>query len=190
MSTVDQPAPVSPDDDLTADERANMTRVLSSPEEFPELFGSWIAEYVALNGKVQPHQIQGLSRLIPHAASVTADEGRFWEDAYGDVATVGPTLEGLGRGTYLVITSAEVLHQEASVNSRMSVSINGAAPSDDNAVSFFTTSGVNRYPIRRYLLLTLPLPSNTLRLQYKRIGKGSSGANFRNRYIVAIRVGN
>ena len=175
---------------LTPDERASLRKVLSDPSEFPSLFGAWIAQYVALNGKVHPYQIAGLSRLTPRSDAVATSESRGWNASYGDLATVGPQLDNLGSGTYLVMFSALVTHLEASVETHTSISINGAAPDDDDGVEFFTTSNSNSYPVTRYQVLDLPLPSNTLKCQYKRIGSGATAAFWESRFLTAIRMGN
>jgi hypothetical protein len=185
MSTTD----VNPADYLTADERAVRVRALTSPEDFPQKFGAWLANYVAINGKVNRHQIDGLSRLTPHTAEVLTSEAKSWDATYGDLATVGPELTDLGKGTYLVMFGAEVLHQEASVESSMTVSINGATALSSDGVTYFTSSNSNWYALRRYIVLDLPLPSNTLVCKYRRVGDGATTANFKNRSLVAIRVG-
>ena len=185
-SLVPEPNP----DYLTEEERSTRARALTSPEDFPERFGAWLKEYVALNGKVNTHQIEGLSLRRPRSADVLTNENKTFSSTYGDLATVGPELTDLGRGTYLVMFGAEVLHQEADVETSMSISINGATALSADGVTYSTSSNSNRYPLRRYIVLDLPLPSNSILCKYRRIGSGATGADFRNRYLTAIRVGN
>jgi hypothetical protein len=174
---------------MNTDERASLQRLLSFPEEFPREFGAWVLEYLAVNGTLQPFQVEGLSLSAPRTASVATSETRGWDSSYGDLATVGPTLSDLGPGTYLVMFSCEVQNTEAGVESHMSISINGATALDADGVALFTSSVSLNAPISRFIVLPLTLPKNTIKCQYKRIGSGASAATFRSRNIIAIRLG-
>jgi hypothetical protein len=186
MDALPQP---NPDAYLNGEERTALQRLLSTPEEFPREFGAWIVDYLALNGSLQPFQVEGLSLTGPRSQSVLTAETRGWDSAYGDLATVGPQFTDLGSGTYLFLFSCEVQNTEAGVQSSMSVSINGSTAVDGDGVTVFTSSTSLNAPITRFLVLTLPLPKNTVKCQYKREGSGVTVATFRNRNIIAIRLG-
>lgn len=175
---------------LTPEERASLQRILSDPAEFPREFGAWIVDYLGQNATLQPFQVEGLALTAPRTDVVLTQESRGWNASYGDLATVGPQLTELGSGTYLVIFSCEAQNQEAGVETHMSVSINGAAATDADGVTLFTSSVSLNAPITRFLVLNLTLPKNSLKCQYKRIGTGATTALFKSRTLIAIKVGN
>jgi hypothetical protein len=188
MSNIDVSVP--PNSYLTPEERDSLKRILASPEEFPREFGGWIVDYINLNAQLQPFQVQGLGLREPRTNQVVTSETLGWLNAYSDLATVGPSLDGLGRGTYLVTFGCQLLTGEASVDAYMSISINGATALDADGFSFQSSSLGIKVPLNRSLILDLTNPSNTIVCKYKRIGNGATVATFYARYLNAIRVGN
>jgi hypothetical protein len=192
VSTTPTPEPkdVSQEVYLTPEERAGLQRILSKPEEFPREFGAWIKEYMSIHGEVQPYQIAGFAQRTPKTAQVTTEESTGWTSSYVNLATNGPELTDLAKGTYLVTYGAQVKMDESGSEPWLSVSINGAAPSDTNGMFMVGATSRLYVPMAKALLLDLDLPSNALKVQYKRIGTGATVALFSRRYIHAIRVGN
>jgi hypothetical protein len=190
MSTPESVATGGPEQYLTTDERASLQRILSDPAEFPREFGAWIVDYINLNATLQPFQVQGLSLQAPRVAAVNTAEDRSWSSSFGDLSTVGPSLEGLGSGTYLVLFSCEVQNFEAGVESCMSVSVNDATATETDGVTVFVSSVSYNAALVRFLVLTLTNPSNTIVAKYRRIGNGTTVATFRKRNLVAIKIGN
>lgn len=191
MSTQDFGQSTNPETDyLTNEERIQLRRLLSQPEEFPREFGSWIKEYISLNGEIQPFQVQGLSLRAPRTATVVTAENLGFTTSYSDLATVGPKLEDLGKGTYLVFYSSSAIANEFGAEPWMSVSINGATAVDLDSVHFHLSGSTGELPLFRSLIVDLPLGNNTLLCKYKRIGNGTTVATFSNRQLSALKVAN
>lgn len=181
---------VTPDQYLTTDERAQLQRLLSQSTDFPKEFGAWIKEYIAVNGEMQQYQVVGLSQNTPRTAIVVTGENRSWDASYGDLATVGPSLDQMGKGTYLVLFSCSAIANEFGSEPWMSVSVNGAAAADLDSVHFHLSGSTGELPLFRALVLDLPNPKNTLVCKYKRIGNGATVATFSNRQLTAIKIAN
>jgi hypothetical protein len=176
-------------DFLSPDEREKMRRFLSFPEEFPKEFKDWLIEYINVGATVQKYQVSGLANQTPHFAQVLTSEDCSFSTPYKDLATVGPSLDNLGKGTYLITYGAQCAHGESGSIPGLSVSINGGTASAVDGIYGYMSSVNGNMTHSRSLLKDLDLPSNTIKVQYNRTGSGSTVATFSNRWLIAIRVG-
>jgi hypothetical protein len=72
---------------LSQDERQQLRRNLSFPEEFPREFGSWIEDYMGTHGNFQKSQVQGLPRLFTQVQ----EQVEALEDVVASIAVIGTT---------------------------------------------------------------------------------------------------
>lgn len=183
---------INPESDkfLTPEERDRMRRMLSFPEEFPPEFGSYITEWLAINGSVQRGQVQGLTRFVAKQDVPSTTSSTRASTAYGDLAAPAavPELSGLNAGTYLVFFGGIVGGAAAGKTVYMSVAQNGAAAGDGDGFSYYNGAGPSfgSASMMRVLLVTFDKPSNTIRAQY-RTGDGSTG-NFNNSWLIALLI--
>ena len=117
-------------------------------------------------------------------------ETRAWASSYAYLATVGPELTGLSRGTYLVQYRCQASVTESLAQAYMSVSINGATAIDADSVTFLTSGLTFTNNLTRALVLDLTDNENTLTCKYKRIGDGTTVATFFSSWLIALRVAN
>lgn len=179
---------------LSQEEREQVKRTLGFPEEFPTKFGAWILDYVKQNGSLPRSAVVGLPNLTPAYATVLTGETTS-STAYTNLATVGPTLTGLGDGVYFVIFGCQMTVVANIWGGAMSVASDDQVATDGNgfAIAMTTAEGaeVEAYnlPGMRAVLLTLTHGgNNTLTAKYRFV----SGTNpsYSNRWLAAIRVGN
>lgn len=181
---------VGPEQYLTGDERQQLQRLLSQVTDFPKEFGAWIKEYMAVNGEINQYQISGFSQRVPKTATVTTEESTGWTSSYVDLSTVGPSLTDIGPGSYLVTYGCQAKMDESGSEPWVSVSINGAAPLDIDGMFMVGATSRLYVPMTKSLIVPLTNPSNTLKMQYKRIGSGTTVALFSRRYLHAIKIAN
>lgn len=170
---------------LSKEERALQTRLLSSPETFPEAFKSFLTNWMAVNGPLisSSQVVGGVSGAIE---SYVAASDACSDTDYADLANEGPKFTGLRDGSYLFIFGANYT-SAAGGDGFMAPSFNGSAASDTDA-AFEQPSSANRFCIMRGLIERLDNDNNnTVTWQYR----VSSGTNaFGSRWAVGMRVGN
>jgi len=189
-------APKTEQSFLTPEERSAMQRMLSFPEEFPRKLGSWISEFIAVNGlEIPASQIRGIQAFRPliNVLSANVPTG---STTYVDGG--GPELVDLASGTYLFLYGFQ-FGQNTGNNegyALASPSINGAAAADGNAVrtrfllgSDDATSDADKTNGSAIFFKTHTFtePTNTIRMKY-RVTDGS--ISFTNIYIIAIKLSN
>jgi hypothetical protein len=159
-------------DALTEEQRTDMQQKLSAPILFPKEFKQWLTDYVAVNIPLIPYsQIFGSHlNLARSGDTILASESRT-AAGYGDLTTVGPQVQNLAPGTYLVLYGAFG-------RAKASISINGAAASDND--SFSVTEASNAGARGRFL--SLPNDINSICMKYQ-------PGTFANRWLFVIRLG-
>jgi hypothetical protein len=172
-------------DFLSPEERQFVKRILSHPEDLPTELGSWLVDYLAVNGsKIPVSQIEGFSRYVARNQTVLTEESTP-STTYTDLATVGPSITGLATGQYQ-LQYGFMLGLVSNVTSAlMAPSLNGSTPSDDEAArTRVTETGVSRAT-----LLAIPEGSNnTVTMKYRQ--EGGTIGYFSNRWLLLTRIGN
>jgi hypothetical protein len=191
-----QPQAVGDQSFLSPEERQQMQRYLAFPEEFPRKFGSWIADYIAVNGlEIPASQIRGISQFRPEVATLASAVG-IGSTSYVDGG--GPTMSDIAKGTYLFLYGFQFANNTGNNEGYglASPSINGAAAGDGDAVrtGFLLgtddalsdadkTEGSSMY----FKIATLDLEENSITMKY-RVTDGALA--FTNMYIIAIKLSN
>ena len=103
---------------------------------------------------------------------------------------MGPKLDGLSKGTYLVLFSCSAIANEFGAEPYMSISANSATATDLDSVHYHMSGSTGELPLVRALIVDLTEPSNSLVCKYKRIGNGTTVATFSARALIAIKIGN
>lgn len=106
---------------------------------------------------------------------------------YADLATVGPTLTGVGPGTYVILYGAGSFNSAAANACWISVSLNGAAATDGDGSRVDSLATTGEQSQVRGLVKTLSLASNSVTVKYK---TGGGTASFENRWLIAIKAAN
>lgn len=169
--------------DLTDEERQQITDYLSHPILFPHEFKSWISDYVSMNiPKITVNQILGFELWqIKSAPEITATE-LCTSTSYTNLATVGPEINNLSPGFYIVIWGGNTPYTGNSNNVTMGVSINGAAPTSSAEI----ISDAGAFGGAALLDLTQVAAPITLTAKYK--CELTTGRNIRYRWMHALRV--
>lgn len=181
---------------LSPEERQQMQRYLGFPEEFPRKFGSWIADYIAVNGlEIPASQIRGINQFRPDVA-INASVAGIGSTSY--VASNGPDMADMAAGTYLLLYGFQFANNTGNNEGYglASPSINGAAASDGDAVrtGFLLgsddalsdadkTEGSSIF----FKIVTFTEPTNTVSMRY-RVTDGALA--FTNMYLIAIKLSN
>lgn len=101
----------------------------------PKPFETWMIDKVASSGFDVPiSQVIGFTLFAPQEASVLTASEATTSTNYADLTTVGPTISGLPDGVYLVQHGCRAKASVAGNTAVQSVSANGAAASDSDAV--------------------------------------------------------
>lgn len=174
--------------DLTEQDRTRTDKFLSNPLEFPDAFKKWLLDWLAQN--IPPIPVNQLLGFVQTRAYVADDIPAFEatvSSSYDDLTTPGPILSGLADGSYLVFHGCEIGSSDGfSAKGWESLSINGAAASDNNANRAFN-GGTRKDTSFRGDLMTLNAGGNN---EIAMVYRSSTGApNFGRRWLLAIRVG-
>lgn len=105
---------------------------------------------------------------------------------YGNLTTVGPSLADLPDGQYLLLFGAAAKCDTATILAVMSLSYNGAAASDNDAV---VSGAADFVSVARAVTTTLSTGDNSVDAKYK-ISTTAATATFENRWLVAIKYAN
>jgi hypothetical protein len=166
---------------LSDREIQTLDKLLSAPIFFPDAFKTWLTDFVATNIPQIPysHFLGAQANLARSADAVSASQSTT-SSTYTDLTTAGPSLALLGDGTYLVFFGSSLDGQGA----YCAVSVNGATPSDDDALHE-AEIGVSG---GRAVFVTLKNSGNsTLTMKYRK--EGGANATFANRWMSVLRVG-
>ena len=171
---------------LDPDERKFWQRGLGFPEDFPPRFKSWLVDFIAVNiPQIPISQIVGFSQFTANQVQVVTSETTT-SLTYTNLATDGPTISGLSKGTYLLLFGG-IIENSVGSHAFISVSVNGATPVEADAASAEPISTTADFNLSRAVTKSLDAASNTVKLQY-RVGAGTG--TFYNRWLVVLRIGN
>lgn len=170
---------------LEAEDKDLLRRALAHPLDYPQAFKEWFPDWLAQNvPKLPISQVFGFKIDQARVADeITASESTT-STSYADLATVGPSLTNLHDGFYIVMFGARIsAYGGSGAEHLMSLSLNDAAASDDNAAGGFFNH------IFRVALIELRNGKNTNSIvaKYKRVAPSTS-VTFQNRVLAAIRV--
>lgn len=169
---------------LSVEEIALRQRLDSDPMAYSPTFKNWLVAYLRNELRGLPlSAIAGAGGLSPHFAGPILTREHRVPSAYGNMTTLGPEIASLSPGQYIVLHGCVCFIDPTDQVAYQSVSLNGATPSDDNAVVNFrpeaSTNGIMVF------LATLQQDSNKLTVQYR--SNSGVGAWFERRWIAAIR---
>lgn len=158
---------------------------LKNPIAFPEAFKDYISDYYATNiPKLHVSQVFGFKLHSIHTADDVVGSEATASTAYSDLATVGPTLEGLANGFYVVMWGCA-----AAVNSpntaAMGVAADGDTPSGQRemiASSYGSVEAMGRLALVDF---SAGDHQHTLQAKYK---SNPTGYSFSHRWLHALRV--
>lgn len=178
VAQTQQSVDTTPSDALTEQERAILQKLLSNPLEFPKEFKEWVSDYFATNVPLIPYGTFLGSKLnIAKSGDYIATSQGPGGLAYGDLATVGPSIIGIADGVYVVIWGATTTGGEHPGN--MAISVNGDTPVDSQSAG-----SAESQTIASSRLVTLKNDNNsTIVCKYK-----GTQQNWGNRWIVLVRV--
>ena len=180
--------PASP---LQTDERQLLARLFSDPSALPQTFWASVIDRVVVDAPSQIPivQLQGFSQFTATPVTIVVSEATT-STSYTDLATVGPTVSGLSDGKYVLFFSCRVTKPASDGGGRVSLSLNGAAPSDDDMAILADSSAVAQdTTISRAVQKTLQTEgSNSVTMQYKSI-TGTS-ISFALRSLIVLRYAN
>lgn len=170
---------------LTDYERELRDRILANPSDWPDSTKVWMADYVSQNSLLPISQVQGFTQFVAQQDVVTANESTS-SSTYVDLATVGPQITGLSKGKYIILYGCAIAGA-SDTDGLASVSINGAAPDDNDGIHGGSPAGdILSISAARVLVKDLAENENTLKMQF-RVELGSS-VTFWQRWLVTLRI--
>lgn len=131
-------------------------------------------------------QMPGYNQLTPYVADRIAPEenGTMASGTWADLATVGPKLDSLPDGKYLVMWGCTAWTSDVTGQVKMSISVNGGTPTEADKAYVRTATGSGCASATVYTLNAGG--ANTLKAQYSKGGQTSG--TWGGRWLVAIRV--
>jgi hypothetical protein len=165
----------------------NLRAALSRPLfHVPDEFITWVADQVALRGLSVPiGQVIGFTQFAVKHDFVATRETTT-SATYTNLATVGPTVDGLSAGRYLVGVGCKAVPSVAGTTAaRMSVQANATAAQDVDSAWNENTYGAT---VCAFSIKTLTGVSNSLTAKYRQHGGGTG--DFENRWVVAFKYEN
>lgn len=180
---------------------ALMQRIFSAavanPSQIPSDFLAYVVDYIQTQRLNIPiGQVIGYSGTIPQLSDVQTAETTS-STSYTDLATVGPELDGLNDGIYLVYVGAYIAFGAGQTDAAglVSPSINGAVPSDVNAAILgggVTPSGTVQFSssVGQWSLASIKTGApNSIKAQY-RAGLNTTTVQFQYRRLIVLKLGN
>lgn len=161
-----------------------LKKLLSHPLHFPDEFKDWLGDFVAQTiPKLPISHVYGFKlEWAKVATTVSTQQSPSTPNVYVDLATVGPELEGVSDGFYIVGFGAFTEEDGSGIENWMAPSFNGAEPSDDDAAH----AAFGTRPVSRVVLTDLRNDNNnTITMQYKADGTAIS---WENRWMIAMKV--
>lgn len=144
-----------------------------------EQFAQWL-EQRGLRTPIS--QVVGFQQFVGQPAPDVLTQESTASAAYTDLATVGPSLNLLGNGRYLILFGYSAAGATPGL---MSVSVNGSGGSDATCCQ---ASGSAFGAPMRALAVTLTSSPNTVVAKYRT--PAGINATFLNRWLFALRYGN
>ena len=170
---------------LSQEERQNVRRLLSFPEEFPPEFKEWLLDYLAVNiPQIPIGNIMGFSQYQAVVGTRVDGQGSTTSTSYVDLDGGHPRIEGLGAGDYLIFHGCAIESSGATITARQSVKYNEETPLSDNAILSDSTSIVSS---SRVVTKTFTNNNNQIKCQYAVEGVGTGF--FQLRWLIALKNG-
>lgn len=182
---------------LTGDERKDLQRSLSFPEDLPSKFKTWMMDYFAVNiPQIPLSQIVGFqvykdaveqaqADIIANQLKVyTATDNTSSSTTSGTYADMGPEVTGLVSGLYVVHFGAAI-QADNTFDSYVAVSVNGATPSDDDALVQNGPDGIYRV-MSRAVPVTVSTDASVIDMRMRVTG---FTGRLQRRWIVAMKYG-
>lgn len=163
--------------------------MIARPQKVPQEFWGLITDQIQVGNLLLPiSQIIGFSQFTAVQATTILTTETTSSASYTDLGTVGPTLTGLPDGDYVLLYGAACKTSSAgdATGANFSISLNGAAPSDDDLGG---TSDDNWATATMFAKKTLSSNNqNTVTLQY--LCRGGATGSFARRVLLALKVSN
>lgn len=180
-----------PDPDTTSADIALMQRVLSAASRNPNLippdFMSYLFDYIQTQRLEVPiGQVFGFTGYTAQTAARVNAQETAPTTSYGDLTTVGPSLNGLADGQYLLLFGCNFTCN--GIAGYMSIQPNSTPAADADAAGFLATSATQDNGLSAVTKVLRNGGSNSVTAKYR---AGSSGvATFSSRWLVAIKFAN
>lgn len=175
--------------ELSEYELGLVQKLFSAPNRIPASFFSYLLSYIEQANLLIPiSQVAGFSQFNAQTTTVLTQETTT-SSSYVDLATVGPSLTGVPAGQYIVFFGAELTSTVNGDSAIASVSVNAAAPDENNFIIATVTGTTFDISTMRAFATTLTSDSNSLKIKYKSFPGGNS-VKFAKRWITAFRYAN
>lgn len=185
------PDPAQGNIETTPEDLALMQRVLAAASKNPNLippdFMAYVLDYIQVSRLQIPiGQVFGFSQFTARIAPDVLTQEATSSVTYTDLATVGPTLDGLPDGQYVILFGAAAVSNGAGIGARVSFSLNGGAAQDASSILVEDKQA----SISRGIIQALHNGSgNMIQLKY-RVGNVANIGTFQNRWLLALKYGN
>ncbi len=170
----------------TGVDEAAFREYMKNPILYPTAFKDWMSDWYATNvPKLHVSQIFGFKlHSIYVADDVPANEA-ISTTAYGNMTTVGPTLENLANGFYIVMWGC-FANVAATATTYMGVSADGDTPSGQREMLLNGTEAL--FSVGRLALVDFSQGDQTHTLQAKYKSNNGPATALQNRWLHALRV--
>lgn len=128
-------------------------------------------------------QISGFTQFVANYSEINTFESTS-SNTYTDLATVGPQITGLPVGKYLFIFGAMCQLNAAATTGRMALNIDGATPTDTQAVTY-AMSGDPQMNTRAIISTLTNTNGTIVKSQYHTSAALSIG--FQYRWLISLR---
>jgi hypothetical protein len=170
---------------LSNEERQNVRRLLSFPEEFPPEFKEWLLDYLAVNiPQIPIGNIMGFSQYQAVVGTRVDGQGSTTSTSYVDLDGGNPIITGLGAGDYLIFHGCAIESSGSTITARQTVKYNEETALSDNAIMSDSTSIVSS---SRVVTKTFTNNNNQIKCQYAVEGVGTG--YFQLRWLIALKNG-
>lgn len=187
-------SPLTPANPQVSDaDVSTMQRILAAaaarPDLIPENFMAYVVDFIQANNLLIPiGQIVGFSQFTAQTTDSILSQGTTTSATYTDLSDeAGPTLSTLPDGMYLFLYVAALQASVGGHSANMSLSFNGVAPSDNDAIFSHETELVS---CAGFTISTLKNGgNNTVEAKY-RSGSAGDTTTAASRRLVALKFAN
>jgi len=175
-------------DGLNAEQLSDIEKMLGTPLAIPSEFTTWWVDWLA--GELQPQVLAlgGAGQIFFRAAPVIATDESTTSTSYVDLATVGPKLDQLSNGRWLVFWGASMTANGGATIGYMAIDA-GGGPVDTAASRARGVQDGDMAPGTMSQLVTLNgNDSNSITAKYRKESGGTPA--WRSRWLIAVRLGN
>lgn len=163
--------------------------MFSDPMSIPPEWKAWLVSYLEANPPVLPiSQIHGFSSFTAQFDQLSVKQNMPSNGSYVDLATVGPQLTKLPKGSYVFLWGA-AYDGNGGATGAMGINVNGTPPPISHLESaIIEPVAAQRFNLMRALVKDLPLDVNVVKCQY--YSTQSPGPAFYVRWLVALKFAN